>query len=345
MSFPEYPSGPFSPEFCVGGFGGSPWSTCGWVTNQKALVVTKLEVWWNSSTLKAVQITYANSSISPIFGQTSGNGSSITFAPGERVTSLTLWGNGVGTRTGRIRITTSKGQTFDVGKNTDGQNSYSAPIGSGILVGMVGRGGQDIDMLGAVFLEGSVSSISIGDIQYNDSLDGTKKGLSQVTLSRVHYQGAPVTGTNYNFENKVERTVSLSFSQTSSTMYGLSVGASVTAEVFGIGGTVETGFEWQTTNTEETTTSTSTLMGLTWGTHGHVEPGKGLTCTSLSEMGVGNATYNSTVTVKLSDGTVSSYKEPGVFNNVVYTEAWVTEIPDVNGKPQVPIEGPRPPPS
>lgn len=341
MAFPTYPSGPFTPEFCVGGFGGNQFSTCGWVTNQKALVVQKLQVWWDSSQIKAIQVTYADSSVSSLFGQTSGTTGSIAFSPGERATSFTLWGDGHGSRTGRVRITTTKGQTFDVGKNTSGQNTYTAPIGSGILVGMVGRCGNSMDMLGAVFLRDNVTSVAIDNVQYLNNISGKNTRLTQVTLGQVHYLGAPVHGTDWNFSNDVKRTQSSSFSQISSTMFGVSVGASVSAEIFGIGGSVETGFQWQTTKTTESGISDSSEFNLIWGVSGHLNPGEGITCTSKAEMGVGNVQYTSRVTVTLSDGTVSSYGENGVFDNVVYTNAWVDQVPDVNGQPQVALEGPR----
>ena len=341
MSFPNYPSGPFTPEYCVGGFGGSQFATCGWVTNLKALVVQKLQVWWDSSQITAIQVTYADGSISPLFGSTSETTASISLAPGERVTSFVLWGDGKGSRTGRVRVTTSQGQTFDVGETTYGQASYNAPIGSGILVGMVGRCGGSVDMLGAVFLNGSITSVAIDSVQYHNNLSGKSTQLSQVTLSQAHYLGAPVHGTDWTFSNTVNRNETASFSQISSTIFGPSVGAKVTAEGFEIGGSVQTGFQWRATDSTESGTFTSKEFNLTWGASGHLNPGEGVTCTSLSKMGVGSAQYTSRVTVTLSDGTVSSYYENGVFNNVVYTKAWVTQAPDVDGWPRVLVEGPR----
>lgn len=341
MSSTSYPSGPFTPEYCVGGLGGYQFATCGWVTNLKALVVQKLQVWWDKRQIKAIQVTYADTSVSPLFGTMSESTASITIAPGERITSFVLWGDGRGSRTGRVRITTNQGQYFDVGKKTFGQTSYNAPIGSGILVGIVGRCGGFMDMLGAVFLNGSVTSVTIDNVQYSNSLSGASTGLSEVALSQVHYLGAPFNGTDWTFSNTVHRTETSSFSQTSSAIFGVNVGATVSAEVFGIGGNLEPGFQWQTTSTTESSTSKSKEFSLTWGVSGHLNPGEGVTCTSLTKMGVGKAQYTSRVTVTLSDGTVSSYDEEGVFNNVVYTKAWVSQVPDVDGQPQLPVEGPR----
>ena len=108
--WPAYPSGPFTGEFVVGGFGGSPYQACKWVMNESALVVKGLDVWYNSSTLRGVQLTFSDNSRTSVFGAPSDTHASIVFAPGERITSMTLWGNGNGTRTGRILLTTSAGQ-------------------------------------------------------------------------------------------------------------------------------------------------------------------------------------------------------------------------------------------
>jgi len=328
--WPPYPSGPFTGEFVVGGFGGSGFQTCKWVVNQSALIVKGLDVWWNSSTLRGIQVTFSDNTRSSVYGSASDNHNSITFAPGELITSMTLWGNGNGTRTGRIRLTTSAGQTFDYGKNTSGQTPYDAGVGSGILVGICGRSGNDIDMLGPVFLNGAVTSIAISNVQYNPPLTGSSSGISQVTLDEVHYYNPPNAKQNlpWTFDNSVSRTTSTSFTQGTATTYGVNVSVEVSAELFGIGGKVTTGFTWQNTDTQETTVSTSFQETLAWGVAGELQPGQGITVTALCQQGVGQANYTSTVTLKLADGTVSSYSEAGIFRNVVYTQAQVTTIPD-----------------
>ncbi|EJF61631.1 hypothetical protein DICSQDRAFT_170046 [Dichomitus squalens LYAD-421 SS1] len=60
--WPAYPSGPFTGEFVVGGFGGSPFQACKWVMNQSALVVKGLDVWYNSGVLCGVQVTFSEDS-------------------------------------------------------------------------------------------------------------------------------------------------------------------------------------------------------------------------------------------------------------------------------------------
>ena len=337
-----YPAGPFTRQYTVGGTNGNWFQACKWVTNSSALVVQRLDVWWNSGTLKGIQVTYADGSRSQVFGSPNDSTASISFAPGELVTSLSLWGNGIGTRCGRIRLTTNLGQTFDHGKNTSGQTQYDGPVGSGVLVGLVGRSGHDVDQLGAVFLRSAVKSIKIGNVKYTPSLHQTSDGISEVILGQTYYSNPPDSPKDFDWDfiNTVTRTKSTSFSQTSSNMYGANASVTVSAELFGIGTEATAGFEWQATKTQETTTETEESVELTWSLSGQLAPGTGLTAISTCQQGIGDATYTSTVTLLLADGTVSKYPENGVFTNVVYTKATATAIKDVNRKPSVPIEGP-----
>ncbi|OCH85905.1 hypothetical protein OBBRIDRAFT_838593 [Obba rivulosa] len=304
MSYPPYPSGPFAGQFVVGGgFGGSPFQTCQWVTYQSGLVVKQLD-----------------------------SHDSIVFAPGEKVTSLTLWGDGDGTCTSHIHITTSAGQTFDCGKDISGQTAYDASIGSGIFVCLDGRSGADVDTPGAFFLNGSVTSISISNLVYNPPLTGTSAGISQIILDEVVYSN-PSSATQdvaWNFSDSVTLTTSTSFTQSSSTTYGVSVTVDVTAELFEIGASVGGGYTWETTGTQETNSSTSTEETFTWGLSGELSPGESLTATSFCQQGTGEANCTSTVKLALTDGMISSYSENGVFNNVVYTSAQVSITPSVD---------------
>ena len=300
----------------------------------------RLDVWWDGGALRGIQVTYPDNTVTQVFDSPSGSTNHIIFEPGERVTSMTLWGNGIGTRSERIRITTTK-QTFDVGKDTSGQTAYDAPIGSGILVGMFGRSGADIDQLGPVFLDGAVQSINIGNINYTPTLDKTSKGISSVVLAQTYFSNQSGGNPTWNFANGVSRTDTTRFTQTTATMYGASVSVTVSAELFGIGGDTTAGFEWQKTDTQETTTETSQEVELSWSLSGTLAPGEGVTAIATCEQGIGNATYTSTVTILLADGSVSQFSENGTFSNVVYTKATATMISDVNGKPGLPFEGPH----
>ena len=273
-------------------------------------------------------------------GQLSGNSLGINFAPGEWVTSLSLWGNGIGTRLGRVRMTTGKGQVFDEGKNTDGQTRYDAPIGGGLMIGIAGRSGDDVDMLSFIFTSARVSFMNITNVSY--ALTSETQGITPTTLDSVHYTGAPTTGTDWQFGGQASRTNSNSFTQLSSTTYGASVDVTISAEFLGIGGSVSAGFKWEQTNGTQTATETSTEVAVTWSESGHLASGQGLTCTAVVQQGVISLPYSSTSYIGLTDGNNIYFTESGILNNVSRSAAYITQAPDISpGTPAMLIEGPH----
>ena len=184
-------------------------------------------------------------------------------------------------------------------------------------------------MFGPVFLNGVVTSISVSDVVYNPPLTGSG-GISQQTLDSVHYYNPPDAKRDlpWVFDNEVKRTETTTFTQSTTTTYGITVNAEVSAELFGIGAKIGDGYSWQRSGTQETSTSTTFEKTLGWQIQGTLAPGEGITAISYCQQGVGRANYVATVTLRLSDGTVSKYQEPGQFTTVVYTEAEVTTKPD-----------------
>ncbi len=68
--------------------------------------------------------------------------SRVHFKPGECFTSLSLWGNGEGTRLGAIKFTTNQGVQFFAKMTSWGlKTEYPINIGSGFCLGVEGRCG------------------------------------------------------------------------------------------------------------------------------------------------------------------------------------------------------------
>uniref|UniRef100_A0A3P9HYA5 Jacalin-type lectin domain-containing protein n=1 Tax=Oryzias latipes TaxID=8090 RepID=A0A3P9HYA5_ORYLA len=82
------------------------------------------------------------------FGKPEGGFSQMEYQDGEQIKSLSLWGNGAGTRLGAIRIRTTLSQEF-FPKMTKWnlKKEYPIDVGSGICLGVLGKGGDDIDIL------------------------------------------------------------------------------------------------------------------------------------------------------------------------------------------------------
>lgn len=76
----------------------------------------------------------------------------ITFAPGEVIHSLVMWGNGNGTRLGRIKLYTNNNQHFDTGA-CKGKTGFAASCGSGVWGGLKVSEGADVDGLEFMFVD------------------------------------------------------------------------------------------------------------------------------------------------------------------------------------------------
>uniref|UniRef100_A0A671S3N2 Jacalin-type lectin domain-containing protein n=1 Tax=Sinocyclocheilus anshuiensis TaxID=1608454 RepID=A0A671S3N2_9TELE len=88
------------------------------------------------------------------------------FKPGERFTSLSLWGNGAGTRLGAIKFKTSESREFFAKMTSWGlKKEYPMDVGSGYCLGVVGRAGADIDSMGFMFLN-AVQSTVLTNVNY-----------------------------------------------------------------------------------------------------------------------------------------------------------------------------------
>ncbi|KAG2438236.1 hypothetical protein HYH02_010937 [Chlamydomonas schloesseri] len=76
------------------------------------------------------------------------------FEPGERVTRLSMWGKADGSRWGGLRLATTLGRTFEatMQEPLGEELNMDEFVGAGLLMGVHGREGADIDCLGFTFL-------------------------------------------------------------------------------------------------------------------------------------------------------------------------------------------------
>ena len=130
----------------------------------------------NGATLKKIGVAVAGWQIKAVRAELSdgrvktfGNAntfSEFTFDLNERITKMSLWGNGAGSRLGGIRFWTSRGREFFQHMNSwPLKTEYSIDVGSGVCLGLVGRSGSDIDCMGFLFINAIKSSV-LTDMSY-----------------------------------------------------------------------------------------------------------------------------------------------------------------------------------
>jgi hypothetical protein len=152
----------FAPMQAIGGRGGDAFLFYG---GTNGTLLLKIGVWVGEWMVKAVRI-WLTDGTTQTFGNPSGPYKEFSFQPGERMTRLSLWGNGKGSRLGWIEFSTDKGTTFSHGM-TDWKRhqEYPIDIGSGICCGVFGSAGSDIDNMGFVFLK-KIRSSRLTDVTY-----------------------------------------------------------------------------------------------------------------------------------------------------------------------------------
>uniref|UniRef100_A0A672LVC5 Jacalin-type lectin domain-containing protein n=1 Tax=Sinocyclocheilus grahami TaxID=75366 RepID=A0A672LVC5_SINGR len=147
----------------VGGTGGSPFSFTGENNGAK-----KIGVWLGEWQVKAVKVWLSDGRIGS-FGTQAGLYQEYMFKPGECFTSLSLWGNGAGTRLGAIKFKTNKGGEF------------FAKMTSWV----VGRAGADIDCMGFMFLN-AVQSTVLTNVNYS-TINQIKPQVTVEEIKSVTY--------------------------------------------------------------------------------------------------------------------------------------------------------------
>ncbi|MGL5118690.1 MAG: jacalin-like lectin [Plesiomonas shigelloides] len=132
----------------VGGGGGGPFSLNG-LNNGSSL--QKIWVWVGATQVKAVR-AWLTDGREQTFGLPAGAHQEFVFQPGELITSMSLWGNGVDTRLGAIKFQTNHSKSFNLKMTHPGlKREYTVDVGSGLCLGIEGRYGHDIDCMGFVF--------------------------------------------------------------------------------------------------------------------------------------------------------------------------------------------------
>ena len=319
----------------IGGNGGGPICETQWGGTYQP--ISALSVWTDNVRIRGIQATYSDGTVSKIYGQTDDTATGsikVDYSKGDRFTTVTSYGNGVGTELGHLYMEASNGQKLDIGKSTSGITPYQQNVGGGILLGLIGNSGSDIDALGFLFISSDISSVQVGDMQFSNPPTGSND-MSPVILSQQHYYNDQSSGNvSWSFTGQQTQQSSTTYTMSTTETFGGSISLEIDAELFGIGAKETDEFNWQVSTSQETATTTSNGINLSWQEGGSLAPGKGVDCTASVQKGEGNFDYSATVTIHLKDGTDYTYSEKGTLANTAYSEAYVsTKDDDSNTTP------------
>ncbi|XP_053508319.1 aerolysin-like protein [Ictalurus furcatus] len=299
----------------IGGAGGSPFDFNG-IRNGATL--KKIWVWAGGWQIKAIKV-WLNDDQSKQFGEPAGKFSEFTFEDGEHFTSLSLWGNGAGTRLGAIKFKTNHSREFfpqmtDWGLKTE----YPVDVGSGICVGIKGRAGTDVDCLGFMFIN-TIKSTKLTDVRYptlHDVIPSVvfeemksmtfQNKSTQTQESKIETSKKIIKKSSWSVTNKLEETFSLDVKA-------------------GVPGIVEVSSGYRYTEGTESSQSLENTVETTelYSFQVKVPPGKTLDV----HITIGRATvdlpYTGTVQITCNNGSVLQFKTSGSYQGVTYTDAKV----------------------
>ncbi len=302
----------------IGGQGGSDFA---WVHGTNGNLIKKLEVWVGPSQIRGIRVTLFNNE-SQTFGKLEDkNAGSLELEPGERITSLSIWGNGAGTRCGAFKIVTSKGKTFFPKMYSWGlKTEYSMDVGSGLLAGIYGRGNADIDALGFAHLLPIKNSILKG-ITYptldSDLVATTPFMLDRVTIDNL--QGtvpkeATLRGSeSLTTETSWSNTTSLELSITSTVKAGIPLIADVEVST-----SITVGNEFTYQRTTSSTVERSVENKVI------APPGQKVRDTATTYQDKLDLPYYGTFEVQMQNGTIFSYPVSGIYKGVSARSVFIT---------------------
>ncbi|MBN3291895.1 AEP1 protein, partial [Polypterus senegalus] len=307
----------------IGGDGGSEFEFNG-IDN--GAILEKIGVWVGPFQVKALSVQLSD-------GQTKEFGiysdsypySEFKFDPGEFFTSLSLWGNGKGSRLGAIKFKTNKERNF-FAKMTQWELKTECPmdIGSGVCLGVEGRAGADIDSLGFVFIN-SIKSVVMKDVTY-PTLHHMIPNVNVEEIKSISYRNSSTVEEQHTLEtaSKITRTSSWSTGSAMESAYNMSIQAAIPEfnlidNEFSL--TLGTPSTYELESSDEKTENLIYII--------KVPPGKSMDVRVTFGRADIHLPYKATVEVTCIDGTTYQYEKSGIYKGVAYTNAKVDmqEVP------------------
>lgn len=274
----------------------------------------RIWVWVGPSQVKAVRVWLSDGQ-SKTYGSPEGDHTEYMFQPGERITSLSLWGNGNGTRLGGIKFKTNQDKEFFVKMTCWGlKTEYPIDVGSGFCLGVEGRSGCDINCMGFAFLN-KIQSVVLTNVSY-PTIEEVIPQMASEELKSVTLRNDTSVSQQQTIETskKIIQTTLWSMSENITAAFTVEVKAGIP----GIGD-ASTGFS--TTVGKENTYSrvNTTEKTETLSTNIEVPPRKKVDVKITIGRCSFDLSYSGTVRMTCTNGRLFSFQTKGQYKGVTYT--------------------------
>ncbi|KAF2203928.1 hypothetical protein GQ43DRAFT_410520 [Delitschia confertaspora ATCC 74209] len=294
---------------------------------KQGVVINEIEVWANSEVVRGIRFGYSDGTSSSTHGKAEGDrNQKIQWdSAHDKVEKITVWGNGIGTRVGKIQIETLSGKKLEVGRDIKKQTPYELEVGGGIILASYGAQGFDINKIGFLVIAEPVQHVTISDVVFADDIKAQyakKQGIESKVLYSTTFENNQKLNQTFSFWNTITKTIERSVTETLTTAWGTTVTMELSAEFMGIGPSfgLQERFDITYAQAEEEKTAKTTT--LTWHHDGTVPVGGIVGCVAYTESGSMDSDYTSTVTVDIGlNGKKFQFKENGHLKSMGWAQA------------------------
>jgi len=256
----------------------------------------------------------------------------------DTVTKAEIWANGNnhndGRAVGRFVFETSNGGKIDVGHgDTDGVEPNRLDIGrSGMLMGVGGRSGANIDRIELLFASDPIKKRSVEDMEISPTIEeinfrqtNSERGFVVEYLDEVHHVNNLSSTTEIWLRGEKHVTETTSISKTSSDTFHLGLGFEFTTKVgipFIASGelTTKTDMFWEHKEERTSTETSSTEIVKAWQQIANAEPFTAIRCYAWTfEGSTTEITWEGKIRIVFENDAVLEYPAKGDYNTAQYS--------------------------
>ena len=319
---PQVDTSYFTSNVAIGGRGGRKfyYGLRPGMSPRSGTVVRSLKAWW-SSRMRGLEIELTNGQIRR-FGKNAGQSTERFYiATGEKISSLKIWYTNFDTgRTSGFELITDQKRRFSV--NPGGHGSpYEPELGSGILVGVYGGYGHDIDHLGFGLLRRATAQL-IG-VKY-PNLGILKVKTSPKNVDTITYDNSKGTALQeFTFTGSESVTTAESWSVTA----GLEAGVSTTIKTgipFLASSEITVSIKVSVSGTYQRSNAKTTKRSFNFPVK--VPPGKRSKATATLYEGIINTKYIGMILYTLDSGKKFRYRVSGTYYGISASQIVVTVV-------------------
>ena len=246
-NFSEVDTSYFTSDAAVGGFGGGVFSFGCTKQPDSDILVRSLKFWYRQDgPTRGVEVGLSNGD-SFFAGERADDSADVFYF--DEITSIKMWDYEVPVplavkltfadsaiphikRMGGLRIVAKSSgieKTLEFNAKSD-EDAYSPNVGSGLLYGVFGRGGADIDCLGFALLHRQESTV-ISDVKYSDWPENNEVPITPKVLNTIDHTNETSETQTFQLSGTTSIQQASTWSFANSTEKSLSATASISASI------------------------------------------------------------------------------------------------------------------